>query len=540
MLSCESESSSAHACCQGCGRRLLDLPALAPIIVPVLPFLLEIGTEELPPSFQLPAVTELSRRVAGLFSEHELATGESEFFYTPRRLAVRVSSVAEEKPAQEVELQGPPKKAAFDAQGKPTRTALGFARAHGQDPSALYVKLAGKGEYVFVRKTAPPVKTADVLMNELPGLLALPSPRAGRWQDDKTRFPRPVRWLLCLLGDEVIPFEFGGLVAGNTTFGHRNFTPGPIVVPNPATYEEVLLRHKVVSSPAQRRAMVESALKARAAEVNGVPLGDSDLLEETVNITEHPEPILCSFSPDYLSLPAPLLITALKMHQRCFSVSSPAGVLLSHFIAVANTPGCDHAQVRMWYEKAVDSRLRDARFFYEADLKLGLEPLVEEEKKVVWIEEMGTLYDKTQRLRRLCAHLTSAVPGTDAQALDRAALLCKTDLLTQVVREKEFTSLQGIMGGIYAERAGEPPSVAAAISEHYLPRSPDDDLPRTLPGALLSIADKTDNIVATFLTGNVPTGSEDPFALRRQATGLLTIILELKLPVDVQKLTETA
>lgn len=506
------------------------------------PFLLELGTEELPPAIQQPAADELARRVSRLLAEHELAAGSPEVFRSPRRLAVRMADVLVETPTREIELQGPPKKAAFDAAGRPTRTLHGFCAAHGKTPADVCLKPTPRGEYVFIRKTLPSAPTIGILRENLGPLIAsLPFPRTMRWQDDKARFPRPVRWLLCLFGDEVIPFEFGGLVAGNTTLGHRNFTPGPIVVPNPADYEGVLREHKVIPSPDERRAAILRGLEAAASARACVHVPDDELLEETVNITEWPEAIACAFDPSFVSLPAPLLVTALKKHQRCFSLSWPDGSLLPSFIAVVNTPGCDHAQVRRWYQKAADSRLRDANFFYEADLKLGLEPLVEEEKRVTWIEGMGTLYDKTQRLRRLCAHLAAVVPGVDAAALDRAALLCKADLLTQVVREKEFTSLQGVMGGIYARLAGEQPAVWAGISEHYLPRSLDDKLPESPPGALLSIADKTDNIVAAFASGAIPTGSEDPFALRRQATGILAVILELKLPVDIQKLTrETA
>ncbi|MEO0086095.1 MAG: glycine--tRNA ligase subunit beta, partial [candidate division WOR-3 bacterium] len=502
-----------------------------------------IGTEELPPSVQRPAASELAHRIVALFSGHELAVSDPEVFWSPRRLAVRVADVPDEKSAQEVELQGPPKKAAFDSGGKPTRTLLGFCAAHGKTPADVYLKPTARGEYVCLRKILPAVPTATILLENLGPLIAsLPFPRTMRWQDNGTRFPRPVRWLLCLLGNEAVPFEFGALVAGNTTLGHRNFTTKPAVVANPAAYEEVLLQHKVIPSPDARRAAIESGLAALATDVKGVLVPDPDLLDETVNITEYPEPILCSFNPDYLSLPRPLLITALRKHQRCFSISLQDLSLLPYFVAVANTPGCDQTQVRTWYEKAAESRLKDARFFFDADLKLGLEPLVDEEKRVVWIEGMGTLHDKTGRLRRLCRHLVSAVRLSehDARALDRAALLCKADLLTQVVREKEFTSLQGIMGGIYAKLAGELEPVCSAIAEHYLPAFVGDRLPGTSLACLLSLADKTDNIAAAFASGAIPTGSEDPLALRRQATGILTIILELKLSIDVQELTRSA
>lgn len=466
-----------------------------------------------------------------------------EVFWSPRRLAVRLAEVAWETPAREVELQGPPRKAAFDAAGQPTRTLQGFCAAHGRTTADITLRLTPKGEYVFIRKQQPSVPASRILREGLGMLLSsLPFPRAMRWQEDKTRFSRPVRWLLCLLGDELVPFEFGGLIAGNTTFGHRNFTSGPIVVPNPAAYEETLLKHRVMPSPSARREAVQSGLTACAAAVNGIIVDDPDLLDETVNITEYPEPILCSFNSEHLSLPKPLLVTALRKHQRCFSIASQNQTLLPNFIAVANTPGCDHVQVRMWYEKAVESRLKDARFFFEADLKLGLEPLVDEEKKVVWVEGMGTLYDKTERLQNLCRHLASAVhlSEPEAQALARAAFLCKADLLTQVVREKEFTSLQGIIGGIYARLAGEPEPVCSAIADHYFPNFVGDRLPGTNLACLLSIADKTDNIVAAFASGAIPTGSEDPFALRRQASGILTILLARKLPIDIHELTVNA
>jgi len=503
-------------------------------------FLLEIGTEELPPSVIRPAAIELEHRIRQLLTEHNITLGPSERFYTPRRIAVRISAVAPEKPAQVVEIQGPPKKVAFTADGKPTKTASGFAAAQGKTVADIYVKPTPRGEYVFVKKELAAVPTAQILKENLPAIItSLSFPKNMRWQEGKLRFSRPIRWLLCLFDSEPLPFNLEEIVAGNRTFGHRNFTPRPIVITRPEEYVRLLEEHKVIASPAVRLTAIQSGLKAAAAPTGGEPFPDRELVDETVNITEWPEPILCSFSPDYLPLPNEVLTTALKMHQRCFAVVGAGGRLLPYFIAVANTPHCDQSQVRRWYEKAVESRLRDARFFVEADRKLGLEPLVEEEKRVIWIEGLGTLYDKTCRLRQLCGRLAT-VAGPLAPLLDRAAYLCKADLLTQVVREKEFTSLQGTIGGIYARLQGEPEAVCTAIAEHYLPRSLDDKLPASLPGALLSIADKLDNIVATFLTGAIPTGSEDPFALRRQATGLLMTILAHRLAIDLSDLLETA
>jgi glycyl-tRNA synthetase beta chain len=505
-------------------------------------FLLEIGTEELPASFQQPAALELERRVRALLDDRGIAAGRSRLFHAPRRIAVRLDDVPTEKPSAVVEVQGPPRRVAFDAEGRPTRTAVGFARAQGAAPEALYTKATPRGEYAFVRKQTEAVPTAAVLGSGLPDLIAaLPFPKAMRWTAGRLAFARPVRWLLCLLGTEPVRFSLDGLESGAATMGHRNFTAAPIPVPAPDAYETVLAEHKVTPDHAVRRAAIEAALSRLAAEVSGQPVRDTELLDETTDITEFPELVRCAFRPEYLNLPAEVLITALKKHQRCFSVrNSERAGLLPFFIAVTNTPGCDRGRVGAWYEKAIESRLRDARFFVQADVSRGLEPLVEEEKRVVWIEGMGSYFDKTERLRALCRHLAAGVPQADAAALDRAALLSKADLLTNMVREKEFTSLQGRVGGIYARLLGEPEPVAAAIADHYLPNFAGDRLPASLEAALLSIADKTDNIAAAFLAGATPTGSEDPLALRRQATGLLAIITEQGLAVDTAGLVAAA
>jgi len=511
--------------------------------------LLEIGTEEIPASFLKPAALDLERRVRAALSESDVPAGLSELFSTPRRLALRLSDVADGKPAQVVELQGPPRKAAFDAQGRPTKTAVGFSAAHGKTPADLYFKQTPRGEYVFLKKQTDPVPTTKVLQERLPGIItALPFPKNMRWDASGLRFARPIRWLVCLFGPDAVEFTFGELKSGADSFGLRNLKPASFRIPSPAEYEAALKAHGVIAAHDARRKTIAEELSRLADTAGGQPVEDDELLDETTDITESPELLLCSFNPEYLGLPAEVLITALKKHQRCFSVQGDcprmgtvpkAAPLLPRFVAVTNTPGCDHAAVAGWYEKAAESRLRDARFFVEADLKHGLEALVEEEKQVTWIEGMGTYYEKTERLGRLCNYLAQ-VPGTDDKALGRAALLCKADLLTNMVREKEFTSLQGRIGGVYARLQGESPTVAEAIAEHYLPNFVGDMLPATRNGALLSIADKMDNIVATFLTGEIPTGSEDPFALRRQATGLLTIILEHKLPIDVGALLTRA
>ena len=507
-----------------------------------LPFLLEIGTEEVPQSFLGPAAAQLSRLVQGLLDdagvEHDR---ELEQMWTLRRIAVRCRAVRSAIPARDVEVQGPPRKAAYDPEGSPTKTARGFAKSQGCRVEDLFVKKTDRGEYVFARRAEPEVKTAAILADRLPkALAAMEFPKTMRWLSDGTRFPRPVRWLVCLLGSETVEFDFAGLRSGRTTQGHRNSEQRLVELTSPADYESALAGARVIASPAQRRVTVVTGLKELAAGVGAEPVLDEELLDETVNITEWPVPVLSRFRPDHLQLPAEVLITALKKHQRCFALRDRQGKLVPHFIAVANSPDCDTRTVGRWYEDAAESRFEDAGFFFQADMKKGLESLVEAEQKVTWIQDMGSYFDKTQRLRALCAHLATAVPEADRTALDRAALLCKADLLTNMVREKEFTSLQGVMGGIYARLQGESDAVADAIAEHYRPQSSSDRLPATFAGALLSIADRTDNIVATFLTGQVPTGSEDPFALRRQAAGLLAITLERNLAVDIPDLVRAA
>ncbi|MFO7676150.1 MAG: glycine--tRNA ligase subunit beta [bacterium] len=505
-----------------------------------LPLLVEIGSEEIPPAFLAPTAAGLERRLRDRLAAEELDPGRSRAFYTPRRLAVLFEAVAPERPGREVEVQGPPRKAAFDAAGRPTRTAEGFSRAAGRTVADLYVKDTPRGEYVFLRRAEPPARAAALLEEALPGIIAdLPFARSMRWLEDKTRFARPVRWLVGLLGEEVIPFRFAGLVAGRATRGHRR-RPGPVELATAADYEAALTGNDIIADPGRRRAAAVEEITRLAAGVGATAVLDPELVEETVNITECPVPILCRFDPSHLALPGLILVTALKMHQRSFAVEGPGGGLLPHFVGVADTPGCDAAAVGRWFERAVESRLRDARFFFDADVKKGLAALVEEEKRVTWFEGMGSYHDKTGRIRALCIRLAGEAGGVDAALLDRAALLSKADLLTEMVREKEFTSLQGRVGGIYARLAGEPADVADAIAEQYLPVNAGDPLPATRAGALLAVADRVDNIVATFLAGEIPTGSEDPYGLRRQAAGTFAIIIEHGLSVDVRSLADAA
>lgn len=495
-------------------------------------FLLEIGVEELPASFLKPAAEALEQLLRRWFGEQRIACGPSDLFYTPRRLAVRFAGVAEQQESVTVEIQGPPKRAAFDAEGHPTQTALGFARAHQQDVATLFTKKTARGEYVFLHKTLPSLPTGQLLAPALPALIAqIPFPKNMRWGEKGFRFARPIRWIVALLGTETLHFAIEDVVSGNITFGHRQVSREEIVLGSPAEYEAVLRQGRVLVDPKERRQAVLDTTRAVLAGSGGEVVPDEELLEETTGIVELPWAVRCRFSSEHLSLPEIVVVTALKRHQRCFAVRSDGAeggsesdaVLLPLFVAVTDNPDCDVDAVRMWYEKAAESRLRDARFFVEEDRRIGLEGFLVQEEKVVWLEGLGTLRDKTERLIEL-GRLLYPATGAQPELLQRAALLSKADLLSNMVREKEYTSLQGIIGGEYARLSGEPEEVARAIAEHYLPRNPGDPLPSTEEGRVLSIADKLDNICAGFVTGAAPTGSEDPFALRRQATGLLSIV----------------
>ena len=508
-------------------------------------FLLEIGFEEIPASFLKPAAQALEQTLRAWFQENRIACGPSRSFFTPRRLAVRFQDIAECQQELTMEVQGPPRKAAFDAQGLPTKTAQGFARTHGKELTDLKVRTTPKGEYVFVTKTITAQPAATLLAAALPEIISrLPFPKNMRWTESGFRFARPIRWLVALLEDRVVPFTLAGVAVGNETFGHRLARPDHVALSRPDEYEAALERLSVIADPARRRqevlTRIQGALEPFAAGI----IPDDELLDETTNLVEAPKPVVCRFQPGYLGLPAIVVVTALKKHQRCFSVHKRTGAqahkpepeLMPLFVAVTNTPDCDEKAVQGWYEKAAESRLKDASFFIAEDRKVGLEGFVRQESSVTWLEGMGTLLDKTRRLERLCEQFSSGVTGINPSDLNRAAHLCKADLLTNMVREKEYTSLQGIIGGVYAALECESERASQAIAEHYQPRSVGDPLPSTPEGCALSICDKLDNIAAAFRIGEIPTGSEDPLALRRQATGVLAILLESHWRLDLRHL----
>lgn len=484
----------------------------------------EVGTEEMPAGFIPQALRALEEGFVRWLEEERIGHEGVKALGTPRRLALIARLEEVQRPLETLKV-GPPKKVAFTPQGEPTKAAEGFARQYGLTPQDLVVVETEKGEYVAVRLKEEGRPTAELLRGSLPRLLLeLPMPKAMRWADKALRFIRPIHWILAVFGGEVLEFQLDGIPSGPRTYGHRFMAPGAIEVADGRGYVEGLRRAYVLVDPEERRERVREEVLRAAEGVGGRPLLREELLEEVCHMVEWPVAVAGSFDPSFLSLPREVLITAMEHHQRYFPVVDAEGQLLPHFVAVSNTLARDMGVVRRGNERVLKARLEDARFFYQEDLKVPLRDRVERLKGVIFQAKLGTLYDKVERLVGLSARLAEVLCPGKVELAKRAAFLCKADLVTEMVGE--FPELQGIMGREYALKGGEDPEVAEAIFEHYLPRFSGDMLPRTETGAVLSVAEKLDNLVGCFSVGLLPTGTSDPFALRRQAIGLIQIVLD--------------
>ncbi len=504
--------------------------------------LLEIGHEELPARFVNFSGQRLLEGLLRLFQETRLEHGVARWLATPRRTAVLVQAVAEATPEQWEEVQGPPRTIAYDDQGKPTRALQGFLRKLGITEDQVEIRRIGQGEYVVGRVRKPPVPLADLLNARLEELLQnIPFAKTMRW-GPPLRFPRPIRWLVALHGTKVLPVQVAGLKAGRQTYGNRLAVPGPLELPSADAYEEVLRNAFVIPDFEERRRAVLQTTEEAAARVQGVPVNDPELVDEVTNLVEHPTALLGRYDEKFLSLPAPIVITAMKQHQRYFAVLHPQDPerLLPYFVAVINNPKAEPDLVRQGLEEVLVARLEDARFYFETDTRRRLEDRVEDLKNIVWFKGLGSVYDKVQRVRRLVDHLLHHLGGSlslDADALRRAALLYKTDITTEMIRDgKEFTKLEGTIGRYYALRDGEPEIVAHIIEQCHRPRFSGDQLPGLPEAALLGIADRVDTLVALLSTGYEPTGAQDPMGLRRLAYGLIDLILRFQLSLDLEAL----
>ena len=502
-------------------------------------FLLEIGTEELPPRSLLALQQALLTALSAGLARADLAHAELVGFATPRRLAVWVKRLAAQQPEQHLKRRGPPVSAAFDAAGQPTRAALAFAESCGTSLEALQRLDEGKGTFLFFLST----KAGERAVVLLPGLVqaaldALPIARRMHWGAGNALFVRPVHWVVMLYGREVVPATLLDTPAGHLTRGHRFHAPRPMRIASPGSYERTLReRGYVLADFAGRRARVHAQVTAAAAAAQGRALISEALLEEVTALVEWPVALTGRFEERFLSLPREVLISTLEDHQRCFPVEDTQGGLLPAFIAVSNIESREPATVRAGNERVVRARLADAAFFWEQDRRQPLAARCAGLDAVTFQAKLGSLGDKTRRVGALAAEIALAAGGSREHAV-RAAQLCKCDLLTAMVGE--FPELQGIMGTYYAQADGEPHEVAAAIREHYLPRAAGDQLPATRAGLALAIADKLDTLAGIFAIGEKPTGTKDPFGLRRAALGVQRMLIEKELDLDLRRCIDQA
>jgi glycyl-tRNA synthetase beta chain len=486
--------------------------------------LFEVGTEELPPS-ELPTVLRALESIAArMLGEGQVRYGDLRVYSTPRRLAVAVAGLAERQDRRTVTVTGPPKKAAFDPTGAPTRAAEGFARAQGVPLERLKVVPTDRGEYLALEREEGGQATVDVLPPLLVRLVAaLPFAKQMRWEQDGVRFSRPIRWVLALLDRQVLPVTLAGCEAGRVTYGHRFLAPGPILLATPEEYLPRLREARVIADVDARRQEIRSQIEDAAAEHGFRPVIDEATLEAVVHLVEAPMAVGGSFAKAFLELPREVVEAPIRRHQRCFTAQAPDGSLLPFFVAVSNMPGCDRTEIRRGNERVISARLADADFYFKEDLKSPPEARLLLLGTMVFHERLGSLLEKTERMEALTDYLSLGLTSNTRLAVRRAARLSKTDLASGMVRE--FPELQGIIGETYALRAGEPPPVGQAIREQYLPRGAEDELPTSTEGVILAIAEKIDTVVGCMGVGLVPTGSQDPYALRRQAQGIIQVVL---------------
>jgi glycyl-tRNA synthetase beta chain len=498
--------------------------------------LLEIGTEEIPSGFIPRAFEGMQEILHKEMEARRVGSEEMRVMGTPRRLAFCAELEDRQLPL-ETQRIGPPKSVAFDAQGKPTKAALGFAQKEGVGVEALEVIETEKGEYLCVRKHEAGKDTSLILAEVLPRLIAsIPFPKSMRWADLELRFARPIHWILAIFGNEVIPFTLENVKSGPFTRGHRFLHPDSFAVKGLKDYLDGLRQACVIVDPHERRELILREVQEAARQAGGTPLENKELLEEITYLVEYPVALCGSFDKEYLALPREVLITAMQHHQRYIPVVNKKGNLLPSFVAVSNTRPRELEVVKKGNERVLRARLADARFFFQEDQKITLEARVEKLKGVIFQAKLGTSYEKVMRMLGLSQRLAEELAPETREVVARGALLCKTDLVTEMVGE--FPQLQGVIGREYAILGGEDPAVAQVIFEHYLPRFAGDELPASSAGAMVSMADKIDTVIGCFGVGLIPTGTSDPFALRRQTLGVINIILGKGYSLSLRKVVE--
>ena len=511
--------------------------------------LFEIGTEEIPASYVPPVLEQLRETAAKSLTNHRIPFGDVETLGTPRRITLSIKDIKTLQESEETEVVGPPKRIAYDENGEPTKAAVGFAKTQGVELTALRIVETERGEYVAVSKLETGAPTREILKTLLTEWIeTLRFPKTMRWETESeeprafARFARPIRWLVALLGDEVVNCTYGAAHTGRLTYGHRALHPEPITLDSAdlSTYVEKLRAVGVLVCPKERRDTIEKQVRDVLAVEGSLPKLDEELLDTVNYLVENPQPIVGNFSESHLEIPSEVLITAMKKHQRYFPMWKSESVLAAKFVTISNGTDGNIDGVRHGNERVLRARLNDAEFFYSEDQKTSLADKVERLGAVVFHAKLGSLLDKAERLKALVQFISteSQVPETTTRHAERAAWLCKADLTTHMVIE--FPSLQGITGRYYAQNSGEAEPVTTAIAEHYQPLGADTPLPETEVGALVAIADKLDTIVGYFGIEERPTGSQDPYSLRRHTLGTIRILQDRKLPLSLDAIVEKA
>jgi glycyl-tRNA synthetase beta chain len=500
--------------------------------------ILEIGTEEIPARFVPLGMAKLKEGAERLLSEYRLIHGELKTYGTPRRLAL-ITDIEPLGQASEKEVWGPPVHVAFDSSGNPTKAAEAFAKNSGIRVEDLQRKEKNKGLYVtaVIRESA--MSAQEILPEVLPKLVSsLSFPKSMRWGSGTLRFVRPIHWILALYNNRKVPFEIGGIKSGNMTRGHRFLSPAAFEIKEDRAYINLLRNNLVILDRAERRQVILDSISRLADSVNASFVRDEELIEHVTDLVEYPQAFLGSFSMHYLDLPEELLTTVMRGHQRYIALTDGNGRLTNHFIVISNTRAENMDTVVKGAQKVLKARFEDARFYYEEDRKVPLLNRLEALKRVVYHERLGSIYDKVQRIEGLARYIAEVCYPHKTEQATLTARLCKTDLTTGVVRE--FPELQGIMGSYYARYEGYPEEVAVAIKDHYQPRFAGDSLPESEIAVVVSLADKVDNLVSFFVIGEIPSSTEDPFALRRQCYGVVTMLIEKGLPLATGQVVDKA
>ena len=503
--------------------------------------ILEIGTEEIPALFLAESSLNLKKLTEDSFEKNSLVFSTIDVFYTPRRMVMKVSGLLPKQKEKVTESFGPPKKIAYDDKGNPTKAAIGFAKSQGVEVKDLKIAIRDSGEFLSFRKKIKGISTDKVLKDLLPDIIkSIHFRKSMKWGESSLVFTRPIRWLMCIYNGEKLSFELEELKSNSKSFGHRFNAPKPFAVKDWKGFSSELKKRNIILAQQERKDFISKKVNALAKKLGGLTELDQELLETVTNLVEYPVVIHGKFEKRFLNLPAEVLISVMKKHQKYFPVYSKGGELLPYFIFVCGTDVNNTAVVVKGNERVLRARFTDAEFFWNEDLKHPLEENLNKLDSMVFLSQVGSYLEKTKRLEKLSGELSTAcdINKEIGKNLVRAARLCKADLVSQMVFE--FADLQGIIGKYYANESGEKKEVASAIEEHYMPTGRDGNLPGSDTGALLSITDKIDNIASCFSVGLKPTGSADPYALRRQAIGILQIVISKQLNLDIENIFNKA